>query len=52
VNLKANLKDVHDALDKVRKDEYADRGLRHLIDQAQKQLRNPPKEKGKEKDKK
>lgn len=52
VNLKANTKDVHDVLEKVRKDEYADRGLRHLIDQAQKQLRNPPKEKEKDKDKK
>jgi HEAT repeat protein len=46
-NLKANLKDVHDAMDKIRKDEKADRGLRFLIDQAQKYLRNPPKEKDK-----
>jgi HEAT repeat protein len=47
VSMKANLKDVHDEMDKVRKDADADRGLRTLVAQAQKQLSNPPKEKDK-----
>jgi len=49
VNLKANLKDVHDTMDRVRKNDDVDPALRRLIDQAQKQLKNPPKEMHKDK---
>lgn len=44
VGLKANHRDVHAAMDKLRDDKELDAGLRYLIEQGQKRLREPPKE--------
>jgi HEAT repeat protein len=44
VNLKANKREVHEVLDRVRENKGVDLGLRVLIEQGQKALTDPPKD--------